>query len=53
MLSKKYYIKIANILKKHGFEQDTDTVIQDFADMLEQDNSRFDRQRFYDYIKAV
>ena len=48
MLSKKYYIKIANILADNNAD---DNLITEFALLFSSDNERFDTHRFYMYIQ--
>lgn len=42
-MTRKDYIKIAAIIKARGADVD---LANDFADLLEDDNERFDRERF-------
>ena len=56
MLSRKYYKKIADILAHHEPEKETgltvnpwtiwNNMVQSLADLFQDDNERFDRQRF-------
>ena len=53
MFTRAHYIKIAAVLNKkyqERFDENIEELIEDFADMFEQDISRFDRERF---VKAA
>jgi hypothetical protein len=54
-MSRKDYIKIASVLRdQYQAEEDKDGFVErtvdPFAWMLSQDNPRFNRERFYNYI---
>lgn len=42
-MSRKDYVRIAAIIKARGSDVD---LANDFADLFEEDNERFDRERF-------
>lgn len=54
MLSKKYYVEIAKILRKVDLQNKNPALISritvELADFFERDNPAFNRQRFYDVI---
>lgn len=55
MLSKKYYIMIADVIvasvKKSNIEQaKVNILLEKFADMFAEDNGNFDKWRFYNYV---
>ena len=56
-MTKQDYIKIAGILEKHTGSEDVSeydravrAITKDFAEMLEADSPRFDREKFINYI---
>ncbi len=53
MLSKKYYVEIATILREATYlpTVDRDFLISDFSRYFKRDNPRFDARRFRDYIE--
>jgi len=52
-LSKKYFIAIANILKRHPEVMDNAEFVSDLTKLFLKDNPRFDIDRFYEYIKST
>ena len=53
MLSKKYYVKIAQILKENKSSINPvafENLVRDFIGDLKEDNYRFDPYRFRNYI---
>lgn len=55
MMTRKDYVEVANILKKYSEagmirEQTAQFLTSDFADLMESDNPRFDRQRFWNAV---
>lgn len=51
MMTRKDYIEVSSILNKHKNYINPETflsLMNDFAFMMESDNPRFDRTRFYD-----
>jgi hypothetical protein len=49
-LTRKDYIAIASIIKRHGFSEQS-YFIAELVDYLKRDNPLFDYQKFYEAIK--
>lgn len=50
MMTRKDYIKIANILKEYNNNEDIVRIVRDFSSMLKADNQNFQVERFYSAV---
>lgn len=52
IFSQKHYIAIGNILKRYIHSDDGGEIFNEFIRIFEEDNNKFDRDRFVDFVEG-